>query len=99
MAKCFLTLTTSIIVYILLVGGIVGIGSGALATPLRIKLDFKTDHLLDKISGQIVTTSARRIVRWSKIFFSELLLSHLLDNLICTTVAGACRHAWEATTP
>jgi len=42
----------SIILYILTVGGIVGALSGLLATPCRILLGYKTDHLLDRFACQ-----------------------------------------------
>jgi hypothetical protein len=64
----------------------VGAVSTLLSTPLRIFLEFETDHLLDAVDRHTTANNPRRILRWIKIFFSELLLSHLLDKIISKTV-------------
>jgi hypothetical protein len=82
---------TKVILFVLTVGGIVGLISAILATPLRIFMKFRTDHLLDKIGGPMITVQPdakiyQRIPGWLKVLSSELLLSHLLDKVISTAV-------------
>jgi hypothetical protein len=81
------TSETGIILFILAAGCIVGVASSILSMPLRCYLDFKTDHLLDKIDRHILgTITPVPTLAYVKIFLTELLLSHLLDKLICTMI-------------
>jgi hypothetical protein len=78
-----------LISYIFVVGGIVGLISTALSVPRRIFLlqSQNTDHLFDEIDRKILKDNKdSQIVAWTKIFCSELLLGHLPDRILSTTV-------------
>lgn len=79
----------TLILYILTVGGLVGLVSTILSVPLRIVLlknTKRTDHLLDKLDQKILEDDNNGRLAWIKIFFSELLLGHLPDRILSTTV-------------
>ncbi len=71
--------------YILAAGCVLGLIATVLSAPLRIRLGFKTDHLLDQVSGQI-RTQDHGVGGLAKIFSAEFLLGHFLDKTISTTV-------------
>ncbi|MGH6850329.1 MAG: hypothetical protein ACREDD_07770 [Methylocella sp.] len=73
-------------IFILVAGGVVGLISTVLSVPLRIWSNFTTDHILDKVGREIENLNLNRWKKWVRIFIAELLLSHLLDRIIATTV-------------
>jgi hypothetical protein len=78
-----------LISYIFVVGGIVGLISTALSVPRRIFLlqSQNTDHLFDEVDRKILKDNKdSQIFAWTKIFCSELLLGHLPDRILSTTV-------------
>jgi hypothetical protein len=84
-----------IIVYILAVGGCVGFVSALLSVPLRIIMNFNSQHMLDQLGREFYQpsgatgplTGAKRVIAVLKIFATEYLLGHFLDKAISTTVA------------
>ncbi len=79
---------TVIIRYIVIVGVVVGIIAGVCSAQMRQKLGFKSSHLLDNLSGAISLKwkTANRFVRFYRICSAELLVSHILDKLLATTI-------------
>lgn len=77
---------TQIVLYILLVGFVSGLLSTITSVPVRMRLGFKSNHIIDSICEEFQASNTRWIGR-IKIFVSEFLLSHFLDKTISTTVA------------
>jgi hypothetical protein len=87
------------IVYILAVGGSIGLISALLSVPLRIFLNFTSDHMLDRVGRDLYypqpqnpaapqpVVGRKKGIAVLQIFASEYLLGHFLDKAISTTVA------------
>lgn len=80
---------TTILLYILQSGVVIGLISALAAVPVRIFVTrFHSDHLLDQVSGAIwADTSHSRSARFFKILSVEYLLSHGLERVLATTLA------------
>lgn len=80
---------TTIVLYILGVGAVVGVVSAVAAVPVRIFIvKFQSNHLLDQVSDSIwKNTSHSGPGRFFRILSVEYLLSHYLDKVLSTTLA------------
>jgi energy-coupling factor transport system substrate-specific component len=84
-----------ITLFVLEAGVITGLVTGILSTPLRVFfLRFSSDHLLDNIGKQIAPNERRGFMDFVKVLFEELLLSHILDKLISTTIGIMIALEW-----
>ena len=76
----------TMLLYIVIVGGLVGVLSGASAIPVRINARYESDHLVDKLSRQIIAKSTTKWTTWGGVYSTELTLCHFPDKLVATTV-------------
>ncbi len=76
---------TQTVLYILLVGLLAGLLSTITSVPVRMRLGFNSNHIIDSICKDFQAKNTR-FVGSVKIFVSEFLLSHFLDKTISTTV-------------
>jgi hypothetical protein len=76
---------TQIVLYILLLGLVSGLLSTLTSVPVRMRLGFKSNHIIDSICREFQQKNTRSTAN-AKILISEFLLSHLLDKTISTTV-------------
>jgi hypothetical protein len=76
---------TQTVLYILLVGLLSALVSTVSSVPVRIRLGFNSNHMIDGICKEFQQNNTRYVAQF-KIFLSEFLLSHFLDKTISTTV-------------
>ena len=77
----------TILGYILIVGFLVGAFSGAAALPMRLRGHYSSDHVVDKISQQILRRAP--VAGESKaldVYRTEFLVCHFPDKLLATTI-------------